>query len=589
MAIRARTVVRSIGERPDKANRVGCNLRNMTGATSGFHSIPAYLMPATPAPIRIDVSAPYRVDGQPARYQSVWLLARIWHAHRTGEGGVTAAVVRSAFPTAANLRMLVSRAFADFARWQVVVGWGADRQRDPAAANPAQRSRGPFWITAACARHLRFVADGRTLGPAALARRLGFPTGPQAAPAGQPDGVGYVMRDMAFWSELTQAMRGAQDGHAGMHGSAVAESFRAAGRSAGDGFQQALSLLKESLAWRRCGRLDQSRAALRRVDRLVQAAEAGAATPAFCAMAHIVRAWERYTRGDSDGARAGLEGLQSDPELRLVVRYNPRVRFEVLNLEALLHKADAMRAGHAGTARAAQLALDTFAGALQAAYEADSVDAVQHAAANIGLCLWLFWQHGLVDAARTLSASAVQRQAMRWLGLSEWICDRFGVGGGTAWNAIFLLRIARGSCGPDTPPSDRPARANDSMAAFRRQRPLSVADAVDALRPFHAPFAPAKGFVRWSAVAAFALEDHDAGHVRLGPLQLANLLLESAWYLTHEQGATAIACAAVERLAAQLPALRPAERAFFTVELRALPPELRDAAAEASRRRRKAA
>lgn len=32
MAIRARTVVRSIGERPDNANRAGCNLRNMTGA-----------------------------------------------------------------------------------------------------------------------------------------------------------------------------------------------------------------------------------------------------------------------------------------------------------------------------------------------------------------------------------------------------------------------------------------------------------------------------------------------------------------------------------------------------------------------------
>ncbi|MCY1442087.1 hypothetical protein D9M71_584340 [compost metagenome] len=127
----------------------------------------------------------------------------------------------------------------------------------------------------------------------------------------------------------------------------------------------------------------------------------------------------------------------------------------------------------------------------------------------------------------------------------------------------------------------------ESVAAFRRQRPLSVADAIDALRPFHAPFAPAKGFVRWSAVAAFALEDHDAGHVSLGPLQLANLLLESAWYLAHEQGATAKACAAVERLAAQLPALRAAERAFFASEIRALPPELRDAAAEVARRRRK--
>lgn len=548
------------------------------------------------ATIRIDLSAPYRVDDQPARYQSVWLLARIWHAQRSGEGSVPASAVRGAFPAAANLRMLVSRAFADFARWDVAVGWGADTRRNPASANPAQRSRGPFWIAAASARRLRFIANGRSLGPAALARHLGFGAAvqPQSTP-GAPDGVGYVMRDMAFWSQLTQAMRSAQDGYAGAHGSAVAESFRTAQRSAADGFQQALALLKESLAWRRCGRLEQSRAALRRFDRLARAGDINATMPTFAAMAHVVRAWERYTRGDNDGAGAGLAALRADAELGLVVRYNPRLRFEVMNLEALLCKAEAMRAAQAGSAppaQSAQRALDAFAGALQAAYEADSVDAVQHAAANIGLCLWLFWQHGLIDAARTLSAEAVQRQAMRWLGLSEWICDRFGVGGGTAWNAIFLLRIARGSSGPDAPqtgktPGSRTSAAAASMAAFRRQRPLSVADAIDALRPFHAPFAPAKGFVRWSAVAAFALEDHDAGHVRLGPLQLANLLLESAWYLTHEQGATAKACAAVERLAAQLPSLRAAERKFFAEEIRGLPPELRDAAAEVARGRRK--
>ncbi|WP_439685955.1 hypothetical protein [Cupriavidus oxalaticus] len=43
----------------------------------------------------------------------------------------------------------------------------------------------------------------------------------------------------------------------------------------------------------------------------------------------------------------------------------------------------------------------------------------------------------------------------------------------------------------------------------------------------------------------------------------------------------------MERLAVQLPALRAAERAFFAAEIRALPPELRDVAAEVARRRRK--
>ncbi len=39
MAIRARTVVRSIGERPDNANRAACNLRNMSGAARAFPAI----------------------------------------------------------------------------------------------------------------------------------------------------------------------------------------------------------------------------------------------------------------------------------------------------------------------------------------------------------------------------------------------------------------------------------------------------------------------------------------------------------------------------------------------------------------------
>ena len=63
-------------------------------------------MPA--ALLCIDVCAPYRVNGEPARFQSVWLLARAWHAQRSG-GEVNAAAVRSVFPAAANLRMLVSR------------------------------------------------------------------------------------------------------------------------------------------------------------------------------------------------------------------------------------------------------------------------------------------------------------------------------------------------------------------------------------------------------------------------------------------------------------------------------------------------
>ncbi|QET04590.1 hypothetical protein FOB72_21015 [Cupriavidus pauculus] len=553
-------------------------------------------------PIHIDLTGPYAVDGRSARYQSVWLLARIWLAASRDREDLGVAIVRARFADAANVRMIVSRAFGDFTRWGVEVGWGhgsdhgsdhrSDRHKatDIAALRADRRSRGPFWMTRATARQLRFTAHGKALRAAGVARWLGQanPDAP-APPSADSDGLQYVMRDMDFWRHLTVAMRGAQDGFAGVVDHAVAESFRAAHRSAADAFQQALSLLKESLAWRRSDRLDKSRAALRRFEKIVAGGRVNAALPTFAAMAHVVRAWEHYTRGDLDAARHELARLAGDPELRPVVRYNPRIRFETLNLEALIHKSIALRppampsrtpaqtpspiqpaARHA----AARHALEGFSGALQAAYEADSVDAAQHAAANIGWSLWLFWRYGLVDAQRTLEAGDLQRQSMRWLGLSEWICDRFGVGGGSAWNTIFLLRVARG---------DIDAQAPASLTAFRARRPLTVAAAIDALRPFHAPFAPAKGFVRWSSVAAFALEEHDTGRVRYNALQLANLLLESAWYLTHEQGASAQAYAAMERLAAQLASLRAAERGFFHAEIRGFPPELRMAAAEAAR------
>ncbi|KAI3590859.1 hypothetical protein D9X30_4344 [Cupriavidus sp. U2] len=559
-------------------------------------------MPA-PAPSRsivaIDLSGPYRVGEHAARYQSVWLLARIWLAASRDHEDLGAPTVRARFSDAANVRMIVSRAFADFAQWGVPVGWGHDKAIGISALRTDGRSRGPFWMSAATAERLRFTAHGKPLGTAGVARWLGQSPAGDTTPAAEASGEGlqYVMRDMAFWRHLTQAMRGAQDGFAGVLDHGVAESFRAAQRTAADDFQQALSLLKESLAWRRSDRLDKSRAALRRFERIVVAGGVNAALPTFAAMAHVVRAWEHYARGQLDAAQRELGRLSGDAELRPVVRYNPRIRFETLNLEALVHKSIALRPeaphGRARTDRAgpaaaqtsatqrqdaARQALDAFAGALQAAYEADSVDAVQHAAANIGWSLWLFWRYRLVDVAREMAPGDVQRQAMRWLGLSEWICDRFGVGGGSAWNTIFLLRVARGSVSDGAPAS---------LAAFRALQPLTMAAAIDALRPFHAPFAPAKGFVRWSSVAAFALEEHDAGHACYNALQLANLLLELAWYLTHEQGASAQAYGAIERLATQLGALRAAERGFFHSEIRGFPPELRAAAAEAAARARR--
>ena len=163
-------------------------------------------------------------------------------------------------------------------------------------------------------------------------------------------------------------------------------------------------------------------------------------------------------------------------------------------------------------------------------------------------------------------------QALRWIGLSEWICDRFGVGGGSAWNTIFLLRIVRGRCGG----------AHDE-GHFCAQSTLMVQQVLDATRPFQAPFSRAKGYIDWSSVAAYALEEHDAGRAHYGPLQLANLLLELAWFCTHEKGLCREAYSAVERLALLMSTLQPKERRFFSESLKTLPEALQAAAKESRR------
>ncbi|UGA38585.1 hypothetical protein JOS77_01840 [Chromobacterium haemolyticum] len=289
----------------------------------------------TPDIIEIELSAPYRVQGEAARGQSVWLLARLWHAYHFGDGSVSAAALRLGFPGQNNIRMLISRAFADFARWGVQAGWGAAHGQPISTLPLNGRSRGPFWLTADMASRLRFSAGGVEVERDWLEHFLGLRRERPGNPAGD---LPYLMRDMRFWQQMAQAIRDEYDGFGRRPSRQVAESFHVARQFADDDFQQALALMKESLAWRRSAQLDGSRSALKRLDRVLDAGSVHHAHPTFAAMACIVRAWERYTHGDAEAAQTMLEHLQTSPELQPVFRYNPRVRFECLNLMALLHK-----------------------------------------------------------------------------------------------------------------------------------------------------------------------------------------------------------------------------------------------------------
>ena len=70
--------------------------------------------PAPPSPLFIELTSPQSVNGQRAAFQSLWLLARMKHAHDAEGGLVRLADLRGEVSDASTLRMVVSRAFRDF-------------------------------------------------------------------------------------------------------------------------------------------------------------------------------------------------------------------------------------------------------------------------------------------------------------------------------------------------------------------------------------------------------------------------------------------------------------------------------------------
>lgn len=515
-------------------------------------------------PIDIEIAQTLQVNGAPVRYQSLWLLVAIYHAQKSGKSGLPVSLLRARFPGKSNWRMLISRAFADFEAWRIDVGWGQDAACNVALLNRRRRSQGPFWIDATTLSNMRIRADGNELDIASIAIFLGLPnTRPVVSQT-----VSQTLNEVAYWGHLTQALRLTQNGHTGQVDSQWNEHFRLARNSAQTDFQRSLATLKESLAWRKMGDMRRSHDALKRLERLLALPDEFSEMPTLHAMAHIARGWNLYSRGDLQTTYVELEKLTLETDLQLVLRYNPRVRFEYLNLWALVNKSRALsldNSCHQERLNAAGEAITALSGALKAAYEADSIEAAQDVAANIGFTSWLFWINELIDTERTQTEHTAKLQAVRWIGLSEWICDHFGVGGGSEWNLIFLLRIARGGC---TPPKPR------DLATFQAQHPLTLAKVLEAVHPFHECFSKAKGFTSWSSAVAFAIDEHDTSRVQLPPIQLANLLLETAWYSTYEHGLCKRAYDAVERLDSMLKELRPAERRFFQADMKLLPAEL---------------
>jgi hypothetical protein len=171
------------------------------------------------------------------------------------------------------------------------------------------------------------------------------------------------------------------------------------------------------------------------------------------------------------------------------------------------------------------------------------------------MALWLFASEGMGPIRE---ARSVQADAVRWLVLSEWLCECAGAAGQSAWNAIYLMRIARGHCAGGELPS---------IADFRSRQPIGPAEmARCAAGPIALLDAP-----DWMQVAERLLaRQHEQ---RYGLLQRCGLRLEHAWYAAHA-GAAVAAHTSLERLIDEMLQLPTADIAFFQVELRRLPADV---------------
>ncbi|WP_447771260.1 hypothetical protein [Variovorax boronicumulans] len=528
--------------------------------------------------LSIELTSPQSVNGRRAAFQSLWLLVRMQHAHAHGGGSgvVRLADLRGEVSDASTLRMVVSRAFRDFKAWGLEVGWGEDQQREPRFLNAERRSQGPFWLPAAEAKRLRLLVDNRPATAAEVASFLGLRSR-KAQAAGTvtpPDAV--HLQDAAFWKQLVASQQAARQGRlmspvAGGDGNGSAlESIRLAGALAASDFQRALVTLNEAMLWRRLGDNEQARRRLQALKKQ-RLAHHVAGNDYLGAMECIVSAWCAYTARDLPLAQSLLGGMAEDPARALVLRHHPDVRFEWCNLWALACRSRALALAADDRPAAAALAeesLQRFGEALAAAFESHSFDAAQHVAANMGMAAWLFDRVGLGDLpalAHDGHRADTTRRAVQWIAFSEWLCGHTDGQGRSAWNAIYLMRIARGHCKPETQPT---------LAQFRAQKPLDPAAVSKLAGPLADAFDAANWPARWVDVAQARLADHQAGRRRYPGLQQGSLLFEHAWYAAHA-GDLKAAEHSLGLLREVLPQLVPSDRAYFTESWNdALPAEL---------------
>jgi len=507
-------------------------------------------------PIDVELTPPLSVAGRATRRQSVWFLVRMAHARLSDPRDplVRRDDLLGRITEAANIRMMVSRAFRELENAGVVVGWGEDAERDPRFLPRDKRGRGPFWIPAMEAARVRCLVGGRPATEGEIREFLGSRTTPDGAESAvvRSDPPAAWFRYLAAGRAMREGrpLDGALDGRAG-----ALSLLRAAAGESGSEARQAFAALSEAMVWRRLGDYDQARALLRRL-RSRRRASRVFGDAYLEAMSTLIEAWCAHDQRDTPRAQALLDSMIDGEERAALVRYHPLVRCERHNLAGLLARSRALGADPTTAAREGRAALAHFDAAFAAALESTTDDSIQRVAANLGVTVWLL-RHLSDDPG------AARAGAIRWIAMSEWLIR--GAGGGglhNAWNAVTLMRIARGEWdGVRRPSAD----------AFRSRRPPPPSEIAREAGPYGAALTPDIWPARWAEVAASRLARHDAGEHRYSGPQVCGLLFERAWFALAD-GAEDEAAEAITRLRRRVGELAESDRDFFLRDLLSLLP-----------------
>ncbi len=505
-----------------------------------------------PGPVvDVQIQRPFSVAGKPAGRLAVWLLAAL--AARAGAQGearpLAAPEVAAQLDSAAALPMALTRVFAMYRDASVEVGWGSDLSLAPDTLSLRGRSRGPFWLAPGSLARLRFRMGERAATPEDLARFTGqrITEGAPARAAALPATASPLMADdLDRWYALLDARQRSEE----------------EGQARRGGPLQALSELRlaphERLAraWRqffvarharRAGELDAARRALRALVREL-AGSLDAREQVALALARIGLVWCDHQARRLSRAQAGLRqlSLEAQQPAGAVWRVNSRIACEFHNLRALVMRAQLVEGRIAAAERPAAVrgVLADLREALICAVESDAFTLLESVAGNLGYTLWLLEPWLPPDVAR----QGTRLEAIRWILLGEWLCQRHGLAAGSPWNLINVCRVARGAGQAAGAPPMPLARVREKVGIT-------------------AGLLGAPGRVRdWIDLSASLAESALAADTDYTPTQQAAALLEHAWQLA---GASRWAdferCRAV--LLTLLPRLAPMDRRFFQREI----------------------